>query len=92
MPITLADAKLNTLEDYDPAIIDEFRKNSPLLDALIFDTAVNPAGGGATLEYGYRRLVTQRAADFREIGKEYTPQEVKTVKKVRGAQTAGRYF
>ena len=43
MPITLADAKLNTLEDYDPAIIDEFRKNSPLLDSLIFDTAVNPA-------------------------------------------------
>ena len=81
MPITLADAKLNTLEDYDPAIIDEFRKNSPLLDALIFDTAVNPAGGGATLEYGYRRLVTQRGAEFREIGKEYTPQEVKTVKK-----------
>lgn len=81
MPITLADAKLNTLEDYDPMVIDEFRKNSPLLDALIFDTAVNPAGGGATLEYGYRRLVTQRGAEFREIGKEYTPQEVKTVKK-----------
>lgn len=40
MAITLADAKLNTQEDYDPAVIDEFRKNSVLLDSLVFDTAV----------------------------------------------------
>lgn len=79
--ITLADAKLNTQEDYDPAIIDEFRKESAVLDALIFDTAVNPAGAGATLTYGYRRIKTQRGAAFRELNTEYTPAAVQTEKK-----------
>ncbi|ARX64302.1 Hypothetical protein Cp262_2201 [Corynebacterium pseudotuberculosis] len=60
-PITLEQAKLNTMEDYDPAIIDEFRKSSTLLDLLTFDRAVSPAGGGATLDYGYRRVETEAA-------------------------------
>lgn len=78
MAITLADAKLNTQTDYDPAVIDEFRKSSALLDAMIFDTAVNPAGGGATLTYGYRRQVTQAGADFRAINSEYAPSNITT--------------
>ncbi|CAB0745583.1 phage capsid protein [Corynebacterium diphtheriae] len=80
MAITLEQAKLNTLEDYEPTVIDEFRKESVILDNLAFDTAVNPAGGGATLSYGYRRLATQRDAAFREIGAEYTDKEVTTKK------------
>lgn len=80
MAITLADAKLNTQEDYDPAVIDEFRKSSALLDAMIFDTAVNPASGGATLDYGYRRLITQVGADFRAVNTEYTDSNVTTAK------------
>lgn len=78
MPVTLEQAKLNTLTDYDPAIIDEFRKGSPLLDLIIFDTAVNPAGGGATLTYGYRRVSKQRSAAFREINTEYVPAQAET--------------
>ncbi|WP_027503242.1 major capsid protein [Rhodococcus sp. UNC363MFTsu5.1] len=77
-PTTLAEAKNNTLNDYDPAVIDEFRKESAVLDSLIFDDAVNPAGGGATLTYGYRRLVTQATAAFRALNTEYTPQNVTT--------------
>ena len=46
--ITLAEAKNNAVEDYDPAVIDEFRKESAVMDALVFDQAVNPVGGGAT--------------------------------------------
>lgn len=80
MAVTLAEAKNNTMEDYDPFVIDEFRKSSAILDSLIFDDAVNPAGGGATLTYGYRRLVTQAKADFRVLNTEYTPQEVTTEK------------
>ena len=45
MAVTLAEAKNNALEDYDPFVIDEFRKSSVILDSLIFDDAVNPAGG-----------------------------------------------
>ncbi len=80
MAITLEQAKLNTQEDYDPAIIDEFRKSSAILDAMVFDTAVNPAGGGATLTYGYRRLATQRGASFRAYNNEYVPDQATTEK------------
>lgn len=80
MAITLEQAKLNTQDDYDATVIDEFRKNSVVLDNLIFDTAVNPAGGGATMTYSYRRLSTQRGADFRELNTEYSPKAVETTK------------
>jgi hypothetical protein len=72
MAVTLAQAKLNTQDDLVPAIIDEFRKQSAILDAMPFDQAVNPMGGGSTLTYGYHRLVTERGAEFREINTEYT--------------------
>lgn len=75
MPVTLAQAKLNAVDDIDVAVIDEFQKSSWLLDALTFDNVVNPAGGGATLTYGYTRLITQATAAFRAINAEYTPQE-----------------
>lgn len=78
MPVTLAEAKNNAQMDYDPAVIDEFRKESGILDTLIFDDAVNPAGGGATMTYGYRRQVTQPTAATRAINSEYAEQSVTT--------------
>jgi hypothetical protein len=78
MPVTLAEAKKNAQTDLDVAVIDEFRKETAVLDTLIFDDAVNPSGGGATLTYGYRRLTTQRSAAFRAINTEYTPEHVTT--------------
>lgn len=78
MAVSLAEAKKNTTDDVDVAVIDEFRKESALLDAMIFDDVVNPAGGGATLTYGYRRQATQATAAFRELNTEYTPQNVTT--------------
>lgn len=79
-PITLAQAKLNTMEDYDPAIIDEFRKSSTLLDLMVFDRAVSPAGGGATMDYGYRRVKTERGAAFRKLNTEYQTESATTEK------------
>lgn len=92
MATTLAQAKLNTQDDYDTAVIDEFRKNSALLDALQWSQAVNPAGGGATLDYSYRRLVTQATAETRAIGEEYSKQNV-TTEKISGtlAEIGGAY-
>lgn len=75
MAITLADAQKNTQDDVQFAVIDEFRKSSWLLDNLTFDDCVNPSGGGATLTYGYTRLITERGADFRAIGSEYTASD-----------------
>jgi hypothetical protein len=80
MPVTLTEAKKNATEDLDVAVIDEFRKETAILDTLIFDDVVNPAGGGATLDYGYRRLATQRSASFRALNTEYTPEHVTTTK------------
>lgn len=75
-PVTLAQAKLNAVDDIQLAVIDEFRKSSFLLDRITFDDVVSPAGGGTTLTYGYQRLITQPTAAFRAINSEYTPQEV----------------
>jgi hypothetical protein len=77
MPVTLAQASQNAQTDLDTAVIDEFRTNS-ILDLITFDDVVNPAGGGATLIYGYRRLITPGSAAFRAINSEYVPQEATT--------------
>ncbi len=74
--ITLAQAKLNTQDDIQAGVIDEFRKSSFILDNITFDDAVTPGTNGATLTYGYTRLITQPTAAFREINAEYIPQEV----------------
>lgn len=76
MAVTLAQARLNVQDDLQMGIIDEFRKSNFLLDNLTFDDCVSPTGGGATLTYGYTRLVTQPTAAFRAVNTEYTPSEV----------------
>ncbi|MBB6415831.1 major capsid protein [Streptomyces sp. AK010] len=78
MPVTLDEAKNNATDDVDVQVIDEFRKESVLLDSLVFNDVVNPAGDGDTLTYTYRRLITQPTAAFRKLNTEYTPSEVKT--------------
>lgn len=80
MPVTLEQAAQNATSAYSAAVIDEFRTN-PILDLMTFDDVVNPAGGGATLSYGYRRLVTAPSANFRAINSEYAPTEVTTEQK-----------
>jgi hypothetical protein len=76
MAVTLAQAKLNTQDDIQAGVIDEFRKSSFLMENMQFDDAVTPGTGGATLTYGYQRLITQPTAGFRAVNSEYTPQEV----------------
>ncbi|MEU8989974.1 major capsid protein [Streptomyces sp. NPDC048558] len=78
MPVTLEEAKHNATDDVDVQVIDEFRKESVLLDSLVFNDVVNPAGDGDTLTYTYRRLITQPTAAFRKLNTEYAPSEVKT--------------
>ena len=76
MAVTLAQAKLNTQDAVQKGIIDEFRKSSFILDNMTFDNAVSPGTNGATLTYGYTRLITQPTAAFRAINSEYSTQEV----------------
>lgn len=76
MAITLAQAKLNVQDALQMGVIDEFAKSNFLFNNLTFDDCVSPTGGGATLTYGYTRLITQPTADFRAVNSEYTPQDV----------------
>ena len=76
MAVTLAQAKLNVTDDLQAGIIDEFAKSSFILNNIPFHDCVSPVGGGATLTYGYTRLITQPTADFRAVNSEYTPHEV----------------
>lgn len=75
MAVTLAQAKLNVLDDLQIMVIDEFAKNNYILNNITFDDVVSPVGGGATMTYAYTRLKTQPTADFRDINTEYTAQE-----------------
>lgn len=76
MAITLAQAKLNVQDDLQIGVIDEFAKSSFLFNNLTFDNCVSPTGGGATLTYGYTRLITQPSAAFRAVNSEYAPSDV----------------
>jgi hypothetical protein len=89
MPVTLAQAQMSAASDLDFYAINEFRKSSFLLDHLPFHQAVNPAGGGSTLTYGYTRQITQATAAFRAINAEYTPGEVTKAQYTVGLRPLG---
>lgn len=76
MAVTLVQAKLNVQDDLQIGVIDEFAKSSFLFNNLTFDDVVSPTGGGATLTYGYTRLITQPSAAFRAVNNEYLAAEV----------------
>jgi len=78
MAITLADAAVNTQDDIDFHIIDEFRKQSAqVLNRITFDDSVSPGTAGASLVYGYTRVKTERGADFRAQNAEYVAEDAK---------------
>lgn len=76
MAVTLAQAKLNVTDDLQLGIIDEFAKSSFIMNNIPFADCVSPVGGGATLTYGYTRLITQPIAEFRAVNGEYSTHEV----------------
>lgn len=84
MPVTLAQAKVAMATPFEQTVVDEFRRESFLMDQLTFDNAVSPGTGGSNLVYGYTQLKTPATAQFRDINQEYTPNEAersdKTVK------------
>jgi hypothetical protein len=73
MPVTLAQAQVNTLNAVDFNVIDNLRRYSWPLDQIVFDDAVSPGTGGATLTYGYTRLTTAASANFRDYNTEFSP-------------------
>lgn len=81
MAVTLAQAKVGMADKVDQQVVETIRRNSILMDKLVFDDAVSPGTGGSTLTYGYMQLKTPASADGRAINAEYTPQEAEREKK-----------
>lgn len=78
--VTLAEAKVGREDKVYGQVIDTFRRESPLLDALQFDDCISPSLGGSNLTYGYLRTVTPSMAGFRTIGSEYQESTAKREK------------
>ncbi|MGW4406524.1 major capsid protein [Nonomuraea sp. NPDC004702] len=72
MPVTLAQAQVNTQSDVDYAVIDNLRRYSWLLDQMVWDDTVTPGTGGGSLTYSYTRLTAARTAAFRQYNTEYS--------------------
>jgi hypothetical protein len=73
MPVTLAQAQVNTQTDVDYMVIDNLRRYSWLADQIVWDDTVTPGTGGGSLTYGYTRLTAAAPAAFRAFNTEYTP-------------------
>lgn len=83
MPITLEQSKVGLADHVDQQVIDEFRRDSFILDKLKFDNSVSPGTGGSTLTYGYLQLKTPSVAEGRKLNSEYQAGEaIKTQKAV----------
>lgn len=92
MAVTLAQAKLKTTDKLSQAVIDEFRKSSFLLDKMVFDDCVSPVGSGATMTYGYYRVITPSTAEFRAVNSEYVASEAKKQKYTTDLKVFGGSF
>lgn len=92
MAITLAEAKVGMADKVDQMVVDEFRRDSFLMDRLIFDDAVSPGTGGSTMTYGYTQLKTPSTAARRDINTEYVNNEAKREKKTADLDIFGGSF
>ncbi|GGM77011.1 hypothetical protein GCM10012275_54570 [Longimycelium tulufanense] len=92
MPVTLAQAQVNTQSDVDYAVIDNLRRYSWLFDQIVFDDTVTPGTNGASLVYGYVRLTAARSAQFRAFNSEYTPLEAQRQQFTVGLHPLGGAF
>ncbi|MFD4788243.1 major capsid protein [Streptomyces sp. NPDC058459] len=92
MPVTLAQAALNTQADIDYAVIDNLRRNSWLLNNFVWDDTVTPGTGGGSLTYGYTRLLAPSKAAFRRFNEEYVPSQASRERKTVELHPLGGAF
>ena len=92
MAITLQEAKVGMADKVDQQVVDMFRRNSLLLDNMVFDNCISPGTGGSTLTYGYVQMNTPGAASVRSVGSEFVPGEAKKEKKTANAVIMGGSF
>lgn len=91
MALTLEEAKVGYADKVEQQVIDEFRRDSMLLDSLTFDDTISPTGG-SNMVYGYQRLETPSTAGTRQINAEYTANEAKRTKQTASPVILGGAF
>lgn len=89
--VTLEQAAVGREDKMYRQVIDSLRRQSPLMDQMVFDDCISPSVGGSNLSYSYMRTKTPSTASFREIGNEYdentaSREEVTTHLKVFGGE------
>lgn len=91
MAILLKDMKVGMSDKIQKKVIDEFIRESEVLELLPFDDAVSPQGG-STLSYGYLQKKLPSETAFRAINQEYTPNEATVEKKTADLKIFGGAF
>jgi hypothetical protein len=92
VPVTLAQAQINTQTDIDYSVIDNLRRYSWLFDHIVWDDTVTPGTGGGSLSYGWTLLTTTASAAFRAINQEYTPAQATRSQKSVNLKPMGGAF
>ncbi|MEE4540983.1 phage major capsid protein [Streptomyces sp. V4-01] len=92
MPVTLAQAQLNTQADIDFNVIDNLRRNSWLFNNMVWDDAVTPSTTTGTLVYGYTRLLAPSSASFRRYNEEYPANQATAEQKTVNLHPLGGAF
>lgn len=91
MPLTLNEVKVGLRDKIAQGVVDEFIRESFILEALTFDDCVSP-GGGSTMTYGYQQLLTPTVANGRAINADYTPGKALRVEKTSKVKIYGGSF
>ncbi|MFF6829637.1 major capsid protein [Streptomyces longwoodensis] len=92
MPVTLAQAQLNTAADIDYAVIDNLRRNSWLFNNFVWDDTATPGTGDSSLTYGYTRLLAPSQVSFRRFNEEYVPNQATRERKTVELHPLGGAF
>lgn len=90
--LKLSEYNIGKRTKLDTMVIDEFRRDSFLLDNLFFDDAVSANGNGSTLSYGYTKIATPSGASTRPINSEYTPNDAKRIEELTHLVIMGGSF
>lgn len=92
MPVTLAQAQINTQQDIDYAVIDNLRRYSWLFDHIVWDDTVTPGTGGGSLTYTWTLLNSSASSAFRQLNAEYTPAQASRIQKSVNLKPMGGAF
>ncbi len=91
MAMTLTDMKAGMTDKVAQQVVDEFLRNSEILQLLPFDNCVSPQGG-STLTYSYMQKKLPSLASFRALNTEYTASEATLEKKSADLKVFGGKF